>query len=107
MADRVSHNPIQSDNTEHKRNTGEAASQPRRRAVHVSDRRILDAIRHANRGRHSNFTIDPVGRIVLTPEHVSAFREDPTLGGKSSINVEDFDWAIRRASTEEGGGVRP
>ena len=47
------------------------------------------------------FAIDPLGRVVLSAQHLSAFRTDPVLGGKSRVRLSDFAWAVRRASGEE------
>jgi hypothetical protein len=47
------------------------------------------------------FTIDPWGRVLLSAQHLSAFRGDPVLGGKSRVRVSDFALAVRRASEEE------
>jgi hypothetical protein len=52
-------------------------------------------------GRMGRFTIDPWGRVLLSAEHLSAFREDPVLGGKSRLRFSDFALAVRRASEEE------
>jgi hypothetical protein len=47
-----------------------------------------------------HFRLDRRGRVLLSPEHVSAFRNDPFLGGKPLINMEDFAWAVGRAGAE-------
>jgi hypothetical protein len=47
------------------------------------------------------FTIDRWGRVLLSAQHISAFRKDPVLGGKSRARMSDFAWAVRRASEEE------
>jgi hypothetical protein len=47
------------------------------------------------------FTIDSWGRVLLSAQHLSAFRTDPVLGGKSRVRVSDFALAVRRASEEE------
>ena len=47
------------------------------------------------------FTIDPWGRVLLSAQHLSAFRGDPVLGGKSRVRISDFALAVRRASEEE------
>jgi hypothetical protein len=52
-------------------------------------------------GGLGRFVIDPGGRVLLSPEHISAFRTDPILGGKPSVSIEDFAWAVRRASEGE------
>jgi hypothetical protein len=53
-------------------------------------------------GSLGHFSFDGPGHILLSPEHVSAFRNDPVLAEKSNISVEDFVWAVRRASAGEG-----
>lgn len=52
-------------------------------------------------GAIGRFTIDPRGRVLLTARHLSAFREDPLLGGRSSVSFSDFAQAVQRASEEE------
>ena len=52
-------------------------------------------------GAIGRFTIDPRGRVVLTARHLSAFRADPILGGRSSVSFSDFAQAVRRVSEEE------
>ena len=52
-------------------------------------------------GPMGRFTIDPWGRIPLTAQHLSAFRTDPVLGGKSLVRFSDFAFAVRQASREE------
>lgn len=47
------------------------------------------------------FAVDPVGRVLLNAQHMSAFRKDPELGGKSRVRVSDFAAAVRRVSEEE------
>jgi hypothetical protein len=47
------------------------------------------------------FRIDPVGRVLLSAEHLSAFRTDPVLGGRSRVSLSDFALAVRRATEEE------
>jgi len=47
------------------------------------------------------FRIDPVGRVLLSAQHLSAFRADPVLGGKSRVSFTDFALAVRQASGEE------
>jgi|SRR5579859_188446 len=46
------------------------------------------------------FAVDAAGRILLTSEHLAAFRGDPVLGGKSRAVFSDFALAVRRASEE-------
>jgi hypothetical protein len=52
-------------------------------------------------GGMGRFTIDPWGRVLLSAHHLSAFRADPVLGGKSRVRFSDFALAVRRASEEE------
>ena len=52
-------------------------------------------------GPMGRFAIDPAGRVLLTAQHVSAFRRDPVLGGKSRVRFSDFTQAVRQASEEE------
>lgn len=47
------------------------------------------------------FAVDGAGRVLLTAQHLSAFRADPVLGGKSRAPFSDFALAVRRASGEE------
>jgi len=52
-------------------------------------------------GGMGRFTIDPRGHILLSARHLSAFRADPVLGGKSHVRFSDFAAAVRRAGEEE------
>lgn len=52
-------------------------------------------------GAIGRFAVDPAGRVLLSAQHLSAFREDPVLGGKSRASLSDFAWAVRRATEEE------
>jgi hypothetical protein len=52
-------------------------------------------------GEMGRFRIDASGRILLSAQHISAFRTDPVLGGKSRVRFGDFALAVRRASEEE------
>jgi hypothetical protein len=52
-------------------------------------------------GGMGRFTIDPRGRVLLSARHLSAFRTDPVLGGKSHVRFSDFAAAVRRAGEEE------
>jgi hypothetical protein len=47
------------------------------------------------------FSIDPLGRVSLSALHLSAFRADPILGGKSRVNFSDLALAVQRAGEEE------
>jgi hypothetical protein len=52
-------------------------------------------------GAMGRFTVDPWGRILLSEQHVSAFRADSVLGGKSRVRLSDFALAVRNARKEE------
>ena len=52
-------------------------------------------------GAIGRFTIDARGRILLSAQHLSAFRADPDLGGKSRVRFIDFALAVRHAGEEE------
>jgi hypothetical protein len=52
-------------------------------------------------GGMGRFAIDSWGRVLLSAQHLSAFRADPVLRGKSRVPVSDFALAVRRASEEE------
>jgi hypothetical protein len=47
------------------------------------------------------FGIDPWGRVLLSSQHLSAFRADPVLGGKSRVSLSDLARAVQRAGGEE------
>lgn len=47
------------------------------------------------------FPIDSWGRILLSPQQLSALQKDPVLGGKSRLHFSDFALAVRRASEGE------
>ena len=52
-------------------------------------------------GEMGRFTVDSWGRVLLSARHLSAFRSDSVLGGKSRVRFSDFALAVRRASGEE------
>src|ERR1700676_584218 len=52
-------------------------------------------------GEMGRFTVDLWGRVLLSAQHLSAFRADPVLGGKSRLTLSDFALAVHRASEEE------
>lgn len=52
-------------------------------------------------GTLGHFAIDRNGRVLLTAQHLNAFREDPVVGGKSRARVSDFARAVRQANEEE------
>jgi len=49
-------------------------------------------------GGLGRFAVDPAGRVLLNAQHLSAFRSDPMLSGKSHIRVSDFTSAVHRVS---------
>src|SRR5580692_213630 len=52
-------------------------------------------------GALGRFTIDARGHVVLSAQHLSAFRENPVLGGKSRVRFGDFALAVRQAGEEK------
>jgi hypothetical protein len=52
-------------------------------------------------GPVGRFQIDAWGRVLLSAQHLSLFRTDPVLGGKSRLRLSDFALAVRQASGEE------
>jgi hypothetical protein len=48
-------------------------------------------------GALGHFTIDPRGWVLLSAQHLSAFRADPVLGGKSHVSFGGFAEAVQRA----------
>ena len=52
-------------------------------------------------GTIGRFEIDRWGRVLLSAQHLSAFRTDPVLGGKSRVRFSDFALALQRADEEE------
>ena len=52
-------------------------------------------------GPRGRFHIDRWGRVLLSAQHLSAFRTDPVLGGKSRLRLSDFALAVQHASEEE------
>lgn len=52
-------------------------------------------------GAMGRFAIDPWGRVLFSAQHLSAFRSDPVLGGRSRVNFSDLALAVRRANEEE------
>jgi hypothetical protein len=43
------------------------------------------------------FSIDPIGHVLLSQQHLLAFGADPVLGGKLQISFRDLALAVRRA----------
>lgn len=52
-------------------------------------------------GSLGQFQVDSAGRILLSTQHLSAFRGDRVLGGKSRVPFGDFAQHVQRASEEE------
>lgn len=52
-------------------------------------------------GAMGRFAVDPWGRVLLSAQHLSAFRADPVLGRKSRATFKDFAQAVRLASEVE------
>ena len=52
-------------------------------------------------GPAGRFDVDPWGYVRLSLRHLSAFRVEPVLGGKSRVPLRDFALAVRRAYEEE------
>jgi hypothetical protein len=52
-------------------------------------------------GGIGRFAVDPWGRVLLSAQHLAAFRADPVLGGKSRLPFSDFASAVRQASEEQ------
>jgi hypothetical protein len=52
-------------------------------------------------GPIGRFALDTRGTVLLSPQHISAFRRHPVLGGKSRVSFSDFALAVRQAHEEE------
>jgi hypothetical protein len=52
-------------------------------------------------GAMGHFFVDPQGRVLITAQHLAAFRNDPVLGGKAHVYLSDFALAVQRVSEEE------
>jgi hypothetical protein len=52
-------------------------------------------------GQLGRFNVDPLGRVLLSAQHLSAFRSDPVLGGRSRVSLGEFTLAVHRAGEEE------
>ncbi|HWJ47878.1 MAG TPA: hypothetical protein VNS62_09505 [Candidatus Udaeobacter sp.] len=52
-------------------------------------------------GSLGHFAVDRAGWVLLTAQHLAAFRRDPVLGGKSRARFGDFALAVRQAGEEE------
>lgn len=51
-------------------------------------------------GGFGRFVVDPYGRVLLSAQHMNAFRQDVVLGGKSRVRISDFALAVNRVSAE-------
>lgn len=49
-------------------------------------------------GPIGRFGVDLAGRVLLSAQHLSAFRTDPVLGGRSRVTLTDFARAVRLAA---------
>lgn len=47
------------------------------------------------------FRVDGAGRVLFSSQQLTAFVQDPVLGGRSQIRLSDFASAVKRASEEE------
>jgi hypothetical protein len=52
-------------------------------------------------GPVGRLALDSSGHVLLSAQHLAAFRADPVLGGKSRVRYRDFALAVQRASEEE------
>ncbi len=52
-------------------------------------------------GPLGRFDVDQWNQVSFSVRHLSAFRMDPFLGGKSRLPIRDFASAVRRACEEE------
>lgn len=52
-------------------------------------------------GPLGRFAMDRAGGVLLTAQHLAAFRKDPVLGGKPRARFSDFVRAVRHAGEEE------
>jgi len=49
------------------------------------------------------FSLDSRGRVLLTAQHLIAFRTDPVLGGRTSVTFSDFSLAVESAEPARPG----
>jgi hypothetical protein len=47
------------------------------------------------------FRVDPLGRVLLSAQQLSAFRSDPVLAGKSRVTFNDLALAVQRTAEDE------
>lgn len=52
-------------------------------------------------GPVGRLTIDPVGRVLLSDQHLAALGNDPILSRRSRVSLDDFAEAVRRGGGEE------
>ena len=52
-------------------------------------------------GPLGRFRVDPLGRVLLSPQHISVFGASPVVHGRSQIPFNEFAKAVRQASGEE------
>ncbi|HZC23192.1 MAG TPA: hypothetical protein VE866_07620 [Candidatus Binatia bacterium] len=52
-------------------------------------------------GPLGRFNMDSSGRVLLSANHLSVFRNDPVLAGKPRLRLSDFALAVRQACEEE------
>jgi hypothetical protein len=50
-------------------------------------------------GSFGRFSVDASGRVFFSAQHLSAFRTDPALSGKSHVGFSDFALAVRQAQS--------
>ena len=58
-------------------------------------------------GALGRFALDPRGRVLLSAQHLSAFRADPVLGGKSQVSLSSLALAVQRAGPRSGPQFEP
>lgn len=56
-------------------------------------------------GNLGRFTFDSLGRVLFSTQHVSAFRSDPVLGGKSRASLNNFAVAVELAQSRAEAGA--
>ncbi|MGA8762640.1 MAG: hypothetical protein WB562_07225 [Candidatus Sulfotelmatobacter sp.] len=52
-------------------------------------------------GPVGRFTVDSVGRVLLSDRHLSVLNSDPILARKSRVSLDDLGEAVRRGGGEE------
>jgi len=56
-------------------------------------------------GRIGRFGVDPLGRILLTPQHLPLTQADPILAGKSRVTWAEFTQAAMRPDLRIESGI--